>query len=876
MSKKRNRRASREAENRSVGIVSPADMNRDIDSGAIRLVESQQISPLYRYAFLFSRGSLFGQMLRHVGLSYDDDATVLAASPLGMFFYNQRFLFFALGLLYIVALQIAATVTDTPNTRTTVMLVLAFWSAAVAVTLLAHKRFIRQVAAHMEQTPSSDFPPVFYSYVVFDSALVLGLVFLASWQFQVDLHYFAFLLLANTIVYCACAGAHVSSRRTFAAIPVLLLIFIAALLIVTRGMRNGLFVAFRDMGPVLGMAVVAVMAVAIVSAVRQREQKLMHSQVKMLGRLEEDLGGSSIYQLKSEAKLTPKEQFEQRLRAALKRLTTIDNAFGYRGARIWFIDERDEHRAYLLPGPFHGIKSFNADVSALQASTELLQARTIRVVRNSKELPFLPEPIRDDYELANESVAYVPVLANGRLAAALTFHGLPEDPGTKHHQETFLYSVSAILADTLVQADVRHSSQATEAIDALFRFESLSDVLPKAAEIFMRSTRAEACLIATRSKASDTEVRLVAASGFRRKTSEIAFDDDVVAHVAIENKLWLAFDSEIDLNVKQRLEVLHGRSVFSCLGIPFSASFVGSGVVLLVNSIGRAPWFSRNDVHLGQRLAHLVGRLIERFDRMESTKASLKLAMQREKDASEAALRAENLAKQIQNNIMVMTHQLQAPLSSMRASVYRLRRKIQQPEMLHHLDHVQGLVEDSFALCWGTVATFAKDAGTTTSIELQDVDAMPELESLAMRMQKTNARSDLKFEFHAEPDFPNIYIDKFVFTSVFYSLLHNAMKYADKNSRVEMVCGFENGRAALKLKSFGEPIGPEEKDEIFKMYRRGRVVTETGRHHAGVGLGLWVARQLLNEVDGTIDVEVADRLSIFIVRCPIATAGGTA
>jgi len=874
MSKKRRRRAPRDIGNRGVGAAPPAGANRDLrDSGAHRTIGAQQLSPLYRYAIILSRGSLFGQVLRRAGLAYDDETAALAASPLGMFFYNQRFLFFALGFLYIVALRVAAAFTGAPKTRTTVGLIFVFWLTAVVITLLAHKRFIRKVASHMEQTPSSDFPPVFYSYVVFDSVLVLGLVLLASWQFHVDLHYFAFLLLANTIVYCACAGAHVSSRRTFAAIPVLLLIFIAALLIVTKGMRNDLFVAFRDIGPVLGMAVVAVMAVAIVSAVRQREQKLMHSQVEMLGRLEVDLGNIPV---KPEAKVTAKEQFERRLRVALKRLTTIDNPFGYRGVRIWFVDERDENAAYLLPGPFHGVKSINVDVSALQASPELLQSKGIRVVQNSRELPFLPAPISEDSQIAHESAAYVPVLANGRLAAVLTFYGLPEDPGTSHHQETFLHSVSAIIADALVQADVRHSSQATETIDALFHFESLSDVLPRAAEVFMKSTRAEACLIATRAANEDTKVRIVAASGFRRKTRDFEFSGDAVARVATENKLWVAFDDEIDADVRLRLESLHGRPVFSCLGVPFSASGPGSGLVLLVNSEGRAPWFSQNDVNLSRRLAHLVGRLIERFDRMESTEASLKLAQHREKDANEARLHAVSLATQIQNNLMVMTHQLQAPLSSMRASVIRLRGKIQHPDSLRYLEHIQGLVEDSFALCWGTVATFAKDAGTDTSIDLQDVDAMPELESLAARMQKTNARDDLKFEFYAEPDFPNIRIDRFVFTSVFYSLLHNAMKYADKNSRVEMVCGFEAGKAALKLKSLGEPIDPDEREDIFQMYKRGRVVTETGRHHAGVGLGLWVARQLLKEVEGTIDVEVSNRLSIFIVRCPIATSGGQA
>ena len=871
MSRKKKRRTRRpDADGR---VVSPATAEKpDIsDSGRYLVSGAETLPPLYRYAIILSRGSLFARIIRGLGFSYDDHAAVLASSPLGMFFYNQRFLFFAIGLLYIGALQLAATFTHATNSRTTVALVFAFWSAAVVITFVLHKSFIRKVAVHLQHASSSDFPPVFYPYVVLDSALVLGLVLLSKW-FQVDLHYFAFLLLANTIVYCVCAGAYVASRRTYAAIPVLLLIFIAALVLATQGLRNDVFAAFRDVGPVLGMAVVAVMAVAIVSAVRQREQKLMDSQVEMLGRLEEDLGGSNIYHPKPEARLTAKDQFEQRLRVALRRLT--ENPFGYRAARIWFIDERDENASFLLPGPFHGMKSFNAPLPSLQASASLLQAKDPYIVMNSRSLAILPEPIREDPEIADESAAYVPVLAKGRLAALLAFYGLPEDPGASHHQRPFLRSVSAIIADTVVQADGRHSSQAQEAIDGLFRHDSLSDVLPKAADVFVRSTRAEACLIAVCKKAEESAVEVIAASGFRGRLSDIKFAGDPVAKVATCNEPLLVFGEEIDAAVRTRLEALHGRAVYSLLGVPFSASDQVCGVVLLVNSMGRAPWFSQNDVHLSKRLGHVVGRLIERFDRMERTQKSLELAEQGKKEATEAKKSAEDLANQLQNNIMVMTHQLQAPLSSIRASVLRLRRKVQHADSLRYLEHVQGLVEDSFALCWGTVASFAKDAGTSTSIDIQDVDAMPELESLAARMQKTNARDDLKFEFHAEPDFPHIRIDKFVFTSVFYSLLHNAMKYADKNSRVEMVCGFENARAALKLKSLGEPIDPDEREEIFGMYKRGRVVTDTGRHHAGVGLGLWVARQLLKEVDGTIDVEVSNRLSIFIVRCPIASGGG--
>jgi K+-sensing histidine kinase KdpD len=133
----------------------------------------------------------------------------------------------------------------------------------------------------------------------------------------------------------------------------------------------------------------------------------------------------------------------------------------------------------------------------------------------------------------------------------------------------------------------------------------------------------------------------------------------------------------------------------------------------------------------------------------------------------------------------------------------------------------------------------------------------------------------LQFEFSADPKFPLLRVDRNVFTSVFYSLIHNAMKYADPHSYVKLEASFErgSGRPALKVKSYGEPISPDERDMIFTKYRRGKVIEQTGRHHSGVGLGLWVAKELLAAVGGEISVELSPsdpRLSVFVVYLPSA------
>jgi K+-sensing histidine kinase KdpD len=251
---------------------------------------------------------------------------------------------------------------------------------------------------------------------------------------------------------------------------------------------------------------------------------------------------------------------------------------------------------------------------------------------------------------------------------------------------------------------------------------------------------------------------------------------------------------------------------------------------------------------------------------------------------------AKRLLEQRQEDLMVTMHQLQQPLASMLGSISYLQEKLLQREILRilpwsvaktveeQLSSLEDFVTDSTELSYGTFTTFAMEAGRPARFNIHNIDAPKELKRLAERLQKTNARSDLTFKYHAEPGFPILRMDKRVFTSVFSSLIHNAMKYADQHSEVSLICATEGyaEEPVLKVKSVGEPILPSEKDIIFQKFGRGKVVSD-GRHNSGVGLGLWVAKQLMgtikgdNHQKGDLTVELSTRyprLSVFVVHIP--------
>jgi K+-sensing histidine kinase KdpD len=325
-----------------------------------------------------------------------------------------------------------------------------------------------------------------------------------------------------------------------------------------------------------------------------------------------------------------------------------------------------------------------------------------------------------------------------------------------------------------------------------------------------------------------------------------------------------------------------GQPITSWMAIPIGTT-KNYGVIKVINRKLRSTWFSKEDEILGLSLALRLHVIIEKFLFIEKMKSAMEEAKTKSEEALSEKKKAEEAASQRQEDLMVTMHQMQGPLSSMLGSISYLKTRLLAKDVLRllprgvqndveeELTNLEDFVNDSIALSYGTFTTFAMEAGRQTSFVVHKISAPEELKKLARRLQKTNFRQDLEFRFFAERDFPILQMDKNVFTSVLYSLIHNAMKYADKHSEVSLICATERGEHVLKVKSVGEPIHSNEREAIFDKFGRGRVVSSTGRYHSGVGLGLWVARQLMRTIGGDLTVELPPnnpRLSIFIVHIP--------
>lgn len=82
-------------------------------------------------------------------------------------------------------------------------------------------------------------------------------------------------------------------------------------------------------------------------------------------------------------------------------------------------------------------------------------------------------------------------------------------------------------------------------------------------------------------------------------------------------------------------------------------------------------------------------------------------------------------------------------------------------------------------------------------------------------------------------------------------LLDNALKYALPGSTVTLVLKGGQGQALLSVHNMGNPIGAEEKKHLFERFYR----ADTSRSEAGYGLGLSIAKAIVDNHKGKISVE---------------------
>ena len=100
------------------------------------------------------------------------------------------------------------------------------------------------------------------------------------------------------------------------------------------------------------------------------------------------------------------------------------------------------------------------------------------------------------------------------------------------------------------------------------------------------------------------------------------------------------------------------------------------------------------------------------------------------------------------------------------------------------------------------------------------------------------------------------------------NLLGNATKFGSRHP-IDVGLDVGSGAARLTVADHGIGIDPEYQRRIFGRFER----AVSSRHFGGLGLGLWVAKQIVDAHEGAISVEsTPGEGATFTVVLPVAAA----
>jgi signal transduction histidine kinase len=132
------------------------------------------------------------------------------------------------------------------------------------------------------------------------------------------------------------------------------------------------------------------------------------------------------------------------------------------------------------------------------------------------------------------------------------------------------------------------------------------------------------------------------------------------------------------------------------------------------------------------------------------------------------------------------------------------------------------------------------------------------------------------------PDYlPEVLADYKILRRVLCGLVENAIKHTPDRGRITLTASAEADRVSIVVSDTGRGILEDDLPHIFEKFYRGRAPDEFGpdidlgdqgevAEAPGVGLGLYLARTIIEEIGGRISVESrVGRGSTFIIHLPV-------
>jgi signal transduction histidine kinase len=203
-----------------------------------------------------------------------------------------------------------------------------------------------------------------------------------------------------------------------------------------------------------------------------------------------------------------------------------------------------------------------------------------------------------------------------------------------------------------------------------------------------------------------------------------------------------------------------------------------------------------------------------------------------------------------------VSHDLQTPLTSMRAILEALSDGVvDEPDMVKRylltaqrdVMSLSALIDDLFQLSQLDTGGFPLHPASASLSDLVS-DTLESFSQLAKQQEIT-------LEGHVESDVDPVYMDTQAIGRVFNNLISNALRHTPAQGRVSVWVRRARSGVDVTVGDTGEGIHAKDIPHIFERFYRGDASRSRRRGTSGAGLGLAIARGIVQAHKGTIEVQ---------------------
>lgn len=317
--------------------------------------------------------------------------------------------------------------------------------------------------------------------------------------------------------------------------------------------------------------------------------------------------------------------------------------------------------------------------------------------------------------------------------------------------------------------------------------------------------------------------------------------------------VWDAPEGEVRVFTKtnergaQTRVMMTAQTVFSP-PLPVQTVYVGKDVTAMYNGMDKATWALAALGVIALIVAAAIGYVLS-GGAMKPVREAYERQRQFAADAS---------------------HELRTPLAVVLASADLLRSdtSITSPFLRQVIEDVRDEVKKMTKLV-GDLLTVARTDGKANQIKPMRMDLVAAAQQTVRIMRPFAEKKDIIIE-EVLPKHADIYADEQKIRQLILILVDNAVKYTPEHGRISVQIAADKGWFHLSVADTGIGILPEHQERIFDRFYR--VDKARSRRMGGNGLGLAIAREIVQAHDGTISLSSEiGKGTTFLVRLKART-----